>query len=249
MLPVLDLNPTIEPTAAVGAVTVLRDQPFEAELAGMPEQVRSDLTLLERRNVNAVDPPGQDTGQVGLAQRQGQAAEVVALGGQAVEGVELYLGIALAAVQAAEVGDTVSIEQHGLAIEHERRVAVAQCGLDDAGIAIGPVMAVAGEQPHALVLALDDQAIAVMLDFVDPVGAVGDFGSLGGKARFKGCGHGVQIVARPPQCESIVSDSHACHRTLARVLLLNQRWGDFRASVLSHRRARPTYSAGSGVVR
>jgi hypothetical protein len=47
-------------------------------------------------------------------------------------------------------------------------------------------MTVAGEQPHALVLALDDQAITVMLDFVEPVGAVGDFGSGSRNARFIG---------------------------------------------------------------
>jgi hypothetical protein len=54
MAPVLDLDPTIEPAAAVGAVTVLTDQPFEAELAGMTEQIRPDLALLERRDVDAV---------------------------------------------------------------------------------------------------------------------------------------------------------------------------------------------------
>jgi hypothetical protein len=45
MLPVLHLDPTIEPAAAVGAVTVLTDQPFKAELARMPEQVWPDLAL------------------------------------------------------------------------------------------------------------------------------------------------------------------------------------------------------------
>jgi hypothetical protein len=52
--PILHLYPTIEPAAAVGAVTVLTDQPFEAELAGMTEQIRPDLALLERRDVDAV---------------------------------------------------------------------------------------------------------------------------------------------------------------------------------------------------
>jgi hypothetical protein len=33
---------------------VLTDQPFEAELAGMTEQIRPDLALLERRDVDAV---------------------------------------------------------------------------------------------------------------------------------------------------------------------------------------------------
>ena len=49
MLPVLDLDPSIETTAAVGAVTVLRDEPFEAHQAGMAKQVRPDLALFERR--------------------------------------------------------------------------------------------------------------------------------------------------------------------------------------------------------
>ena len=36
-------------------------------------------------------------------------------------------------------------------------------------------MAIAGEQPHALAVALDDQAIAIMLDLVDPSVPVGTF--------------------------------------------------------------------------
>jgi hypothetical protein len=36
---------------------------------------------------------------------------------------------------------------------------------------------IAGEQAHALAIALDDQAIAVVLDFVDPVRAGRSFGS------------------------------------------------------------------------
>jgi hypothetical protein len=43
-----------------------------------------------------------------------------------------------------------------------------------------PVMAVEREQPHALAVALDDQAIAVVLDFVDPFRAVGNFRRLVG---------------------------------------------------------------------
>jgi len=52
-------------------------------------------------------------------------------------------------------------------------------------------VAVAGEQPHALALALDDQAIAVVFDFVEPVRPGGDFGSAGRDARFeRNFGHG-----------------------------------------------------------
>jgi len=45
-------------------------------------------------------------------------------------------------------------------------------------------MAVAGEQPHALAFALNDQAIAVVLDFVNPFRAVRHLGAAGGNAGF-----------------------------------------------------------------
>jgi hypothetical protein len=52
---------------------------------------------------------------------------------------------------------------HRLAVDHERRRrTVAQRGLWYKRESIAPIMAVAGEQPHAL----DDQAVAVVLDFV-----------------------------------------------------------------------------------
>jgi len=47
-------------------------------------------------------------------------------------------------------------------------------------------MAVAGEQPHAFVVALDDQAVAVVLDFVNPVFRVRDLGAGRRNAGFKG---------------------------------------------------------------
>jgi len=55
-------------------------------------------------------------------------------------------------------------------------------------------MAVEREHPHALAVALDDQAIAVVLDFVDPFRAVGNFRRLGRDAGFEfWFGHGAQI--------------------------------------------------------
>ena len=46
MLPVLHLDPAIEPAGTVDAITVLRDQPLQANQTGMAEQVRPDLALL-----------------------------------------------------------------------------------------------------------------------------------------------------------------------------------------------------------
>jgi hypothetical protein len=62
-------------------------------------------------------------------------------------------------LQPVEVGATIDAQQHSLAVNHERTVAVAQRGLGDARITRAPVVTVPSKQPHAL----DDQAIAVCL--------------------------------------------------------------------------------------
>jgi hypothetical protein len=51
---------------------------------------------------------------------------------------------------------------------YERIVPVAARGLGDQRKPIAPVVTVADEQANALAIALDDQPIAVVLDFVDP---------------------------------------------------------------------------------
>jgi hypothetical protein len=61
-------------------------------------------------------------------------------------------------------------------------VLVLERGLDDPGIASAPVIAVAGKQTHALALALNDQAIAVIFDFVEPGARRGDARASGGEA-------------------------------------------------------------------
>ena len=59
MLSVLDLDPAIELAATVRALAVLGDQPLQPHKAGVPEEVRADLTLFERCQVDAVDAPRQ----------------------------------------------------------------------------------------------------------------------------------------------------------------------------------------------
>ena len=81
--------------------------------------------------------------------------------------------------------DAGAAQQHRLAIDHERRVPIAQCRLGDQRIAVAPVVAIAREQPHALVLALDNQPVAVVLDLVNPFRSVGDFRRLGRNARLE----------------------------------------------------------------
>ena len=76
MPPVLRLDPAIEPTRTIGALPMFRDQSFEPHhQAGMAKQIRTDLALLERREVDAVDAPCQQPVKVGLAHAQGKLAD------------------------------------------------------------------------------------------------------------------------------------------------------------------------------
>jgi len=67
-------------------------------------------------------------------------------------------------VQAVEMGDAVDPEQHRLAVDDELLVAVPQRRFDNLREAAGPVVAVAGEQAHAIAVALNDQTVAIVFD-------------------------------------------------------------------------------------
>jgi hypothetical protein len=97
-----------------------------------------------------------------------------------------------AGVQPVKIRDAVDAEQHSLAVDHERARSVPQRGLDDQRIAVGPVVAIAGEQPDALAFALNDQAVPVMLDLVNPVRTGRNLGSARRDAGLEGAlGHAV----------------------------------------------------------
>jgi hypothetical protein len=130
----------------MGAVAALRHHALQPHLAGCPEQVRSDLALLEWGDEDAVRPARQQTREVGLADRERYAAQVFAIECEDVEGVELNLVIVLARVQGVEVRDAVDPEHHGLAVDHEQAVFVLQLGRDDPGVTAAPLVAVPGEQ-------------------------------------------------------------------------------------------------------
>jgi hypothetical protein len=60
---------------------------------------------------------------------------------QAIEGEELHVVIVFARVQAIEIRSAVDAEQHGFAVDHEGRIAVAQRGFRDLRISIRSVVA------------------------------------------------------------------------------------------------------------
>jgi hypothetical protein len=86
-------------------------------------------------------------------------------------------------VQGVEVGKTVDAQNDCLAIDHELLHPGFQRGLDNPGITLGPIVAVAGDQPDTVAVAFDAQPVAVILDFVDPIRCVRNLAATGRNAK------------------------------------------------------------------
>jgi hypothetical protein len=110
---------------------------------------------------------------------------IVTVAHQHVEGIELNLRVVPTRVQAVEVRSTIYAEQHSLTVNHKRALAISQRGLDNEGIAVAPVVTIASEKTHALSVTLNDQAVAILLDFVNPVGTAGHLASPSRDAGFE----------------------------------------------------------------
>lgn len=72
-------------------------------------------------------------------------------------------------LQGAKIRAAVIIEYNGLAIENGGCYAKLFGCRGDGGEAVGPVMAAAGDDPHALRLNVDCQSIAIQLHLVEPI--------------------------------------------------------------------------------
>jgi hypothetical protein len=88
-------------------------------------------------------------------------------------------------MQGAEIQDAVNAKHHGLAVDHELHDPVLQRRLDNPRISIGPIIAVPGDQAHAVTVALQPQPVAVVFHFVELVRGVGDGCSRAASLRFR----------------------------------------------------------------
>src|SRR5262252_4404908 len=129
---------------------MLRDKTLQAKLAGLPEQVRPDLSLLKGAEENPLRPACQEPFEVGFPHRQGKPAQIISIHREHVEGAELHFIVVFAGMQRVEIGDPIDAEDHGFAVNHKLTDAVFQGGLTDPGEAPRPVIATAGDQPHAV---------------------------------------------------------------------------------------------------
>ena len=102
-----------------------KDRPCREQSRPSGTRDRRSRTMPRRRPCHA-DGNGRAqtlgvTGSEGFPSR-----ELFAVADQHVEGVELHFIVVPARVQPIEVGPAVDAEQHGLAIDHERAVAVSE---------------------------------------------------------------------------------------------------------------------------
>jgi hypothetical protein len=68
-----------------------------------------------------------------------------------------------------KIRDAVDAENDGLAVDDEMLLPVLKSGFDNPWVAACPVIAIAADQSHAITVALNPQAVAVILDFVQPI--------------------------------------------------------------------------------
>jgi hypothetical protein len=69
VLAVLELDPVLRSASPIRPVLAFRHQALKDHLAGGVKQIRPDLAQFERRDKDAVRPPRQQMGRIGLALR------------------------------------------------------------------------------------------------------------------------------------------------------------------------------------
>ena len=149
-------------------MTVRWNDPFQPHLAGMREHGHIIIRQM------AVVPDGlplglaDQLGQSALAFDQQRVAQVAVVQFDQVEGVQHRFLATPFTAQCNEVRCPVLAGNHGLSVAQERMRVDAERGVNDGAEAVGPVMTVAGEAVDAPVISAHHQAVAVMLDFVNP---------------------------------------------------------------------------------
>ena len=168
-LRVLDLDPVRRSAGPVATVFAPRYQPLKAHQAGVPEQVRTNLALLEVGEHDAVHPPRQHAGEVVLPQVQRQRPKVLARSQPACRRrrtAPRHCAGANAAHRnrrcrqrrAAPLRRRVRTRSSG-AVTRPQRSADSDRSSHDR----------CGSISDALAVALDHQAVSVVFDFMKPI--------------------------------------------------------------------------------
>jgi hypothetical protein len=101
-----------------------------------------------------------------------------------------------------EIGIAIDAQDDILAIDDEMLLAVLQRSLNDPRKSLCPIVSASGNQPNPIAIALNTQAVAVILHFVEPIRAVRNFGPARRDTELKCLKHEPQIGRLFGNCES-----------------------------------------------
>src|SRR5262249_7958440 len=167
---VLHFKPIGRAAGTVEGVLALRNNAFEAKLAGMGEDGRAvALDMLVEPDAGA--GLGHDRCERGLADLKRIAPQIVAVQLDQIEGVQERAVIMTAVAHEIERGNTVVIAGDSFAIDDARARAWACQRLNDQREAMGEVIAGAAVEPHSRTVLAGNDAEAIVLDFVNPLAA------------------------------------------------------------------------------
>src|SRR5579859_7398276 len=126
---------------------------------------------------------------------------------QQIKSAERDLLVVLLRVQQVEVGQAVRAADDALAVEQDRADLELANRLDDPREALRPVSTTACVNAHPIVLLADHQAVAVVLDLVDPVWTARRFVRARWQARLDEPGRGPDCGAVTPAHAPAITSS------------------------------------------
>ncbi len=174
----LALDPRACAPAGVRVAGALGDHALEPLQAGLGEDVAAeplDVVAVAHHAVHGLAAAPEQLLQPALALHQRQRAQVLAVLEQQVEGdvgEVPRLPLLDEPLQAAEVADAARVEDHDLAVQPGAVGGERLEGLGDLGEPRRPVQLVAREQAHAGPVHAGGDAVAVVLDLVQPAVAL-----------------------------------------------------------------------------
>ncbi len=231
-LPALELDPVGRPAGPVGRRHALADHALEAEPASRGDQLagRCLERVAEAHRIAA--GLGHERAQRLPALCQRQAPQVMAVEEGQIEDIEdqaaaVHRAVVRAARRAAsgpapalegvlqrlEIRNAVPVGHHDFAIDPAGLHRQGTHGARQAGHAVGPVVAVAGDEAHLAAFDPGEDAVAVELELEHPFGQVGGRAvHQGGQLRRQRRGQGRLLRARGRSGPS----SPACRRLRGR---------------------------------
>ena len=112
----------------------------------------------------------QHIGQCMLALLDRRSAQILAVQFDQIEGAEHGGMVVMPGAEQIKGREAVGIDDNRLAVDKAGLHRQAFDGFDDAGKTISEVVAVAGIEPHVVAVTARQDAEAVVLDLVDPIG-------------------------------------------------------------------------------